>query len=112
MIFLSQWRMSPGSILTESAKIWKKDTATAPSFLSSTNHLQEGDVVKDEHTICYGTGKTTPRYGGLVQNVDEQNYPTKDRPSPFPVRMYRRVRTGNGHWRLCHGKEAVTNVEL
>lgn len=57
--------MSPGSILTESAKIWKKDTAMAPSFLSSTNHLQEGDVVTDEHTICYRAGKTAPRYRRL-----------------------------------------------
>ena len=41
----------PGSILRESAKIWKRVTATAPSSLSSTNRLQEGDVVTDECTV-------------------------------------------------------------
>ncbi len=56
----SQWRMSHGSTSTGSAKIWKRDSATAPSSPNSTNHLQEGDVVTDEHTICKRTGKTTP----------------------------------------------------
>lgn len=34
----------PGSSLTKSVTIWKKASASEPSFLNCINRLQEGDV--------------------------------------------------------------------
>lgn len=65
----------------------------------------------DTHPTDQNALKYFNHYNRLAIRQDRST-PPNIRPSQFPVRMFRHVTTGNGHWRLCHGKEAVTNVEL